>query len=43
MKKSTTSTDIKTPAGHGDIPVIAPILSMYLSTTSAVFNTCRSR
>ena len=28
----------KTPAGHGDIPVITPILSMYLSTTSAVFN-----
>ena len=23
---------------HGDIPVITPILSMYLLTTSAVFN-----
>ena len=42
MKLSTTSADTTTPAGHGDIPVITPILSMYLSTTSAVFNTCRS-
>ena len=43
MKLSTTSTDTTTPAGHGDIPVITPIFSMYLSTISAVFNTCRSR
>ena len=34
MKLSTTSADI-TPAEHGDIPLITPILSMYLSTTSA--------
>ena len=43
MKLSTTSADTTTPAGHGDIPVITLILSMYLSTTFAVFNTCRSR
>ena len=43
MKPSTTSADTTTPAGYGDIPVITPILSMYLSTTSAVFHTCRSR
>ena len=40
--KQSTSADATTPAGHGDIPVIGPILSMYLSTTFAVFNTCRS-
>ena len=38
MKQSTTSADIRTPAGHGEIPVITPILSMYLSTTSDMFN-----
>ena len=43
MKLSTTSIDTTTPTGHGDIQVIAPILSMYHSTTSAVFNTCRWR
>ena len=43
MKLSTTSTDTTTPAGYGDIPVITLILSMYLSTTSVVFNTCWSR
>ena len=42
MKPSTTSADT-TPAGYGDIPVITPILSMYLSTTSVVFKTCMSR
>ena len=42
MKLSTTSADTTTPAGQGDIPVITPILSMYLSITSTVFNTSRS-
>ena len=37
MKLSTTSADTRTPAGHGDIPVITPILLIYLSTTSAMF------
>ena len=30
MKLSTTSADTATPAGHGDIPLVTPILSMYL-------------
>ena len=42
MKLSTTAANTTTPAGHVDFPVITPILSMYLLTTSVVFNTCRS-